>query len=99
MNRVTLAFIFTQMQCKCLNANSFFQLLGASSLTVVHPSDEKMSKNRSFPSSAVVDSHGSNKGYLTLLTAADVPDFVHDGKLTINADIQIVPANKRISLN
>jgi hypothetical protein len=72
--------------------------MDGSRLTIVHPSDEQMLKICSLTSLSV-PFHGSDISYGNMLTAAEVLDFVSDGKLTINAEIQIVPLNKRVSLN
>jgi hypothetical protein len=73
--------------------------LEGSSLIIVHSSDEQMSKTHFFHSLSVIKSHGKGFGS-NILSAANVPDFVHDGKLTIKAELQIAPATEGVfSLN
>jgi hypothetical protein len=78
--------------------------MDCSSLTVVHPSDDHVHKSKklSFPAFRISYSiFGNSNGPFTTLTVDEAPDFVHDGKLTIKAEIQIAPATteREFSLN
>jgi hypothetical protein len=76
--------------------------LTGSSITVSHPSDDQESIQIHFndTNSDLMHENGSSLGLNPVFTATEALDFVHNGKLTIRAEIQIAPAMERVfSLN
>jgi hypothetical protein len=94
---LTCAEAVQESECQFL----FPASLKGSNTVIVHPSDEQKSDiNNVYDEDGDIIGFGESAfGFSNLFTAAEALDFVSDGKLTINADIQIAPLKKRVSLN